>query len=292
MNACGVLPVEQPWVMILSSETNKVFFSAHLKADYPIFFKRIKDTLEQYSITVELLQDTEDYWCRDYMPIQVGEHRFVKYNYCPDYLNKQSKRRYITKVEHPLSHLEMDRETLVDMSDIIVDGGNVVKTPYHIIMTEKVFIENSHFNHLTLISRLEDTFQSEAIIIPWGYRRKDPCGHTDGMVRYIKDKELLMDNYEHFSPRIGKRIHEILKEKGYTVHELNLPYGYNESWAYINFLQTASVIIIPKFGLIADKYAYQHLCSIFDVPIVQMPAPNIIKKYGGAFNCMSWNIKV
>ena len=36
--------------------------------------------LRQYGIAVDLLGDTADYWCRDYMPIQVGTDRFVKYD--------------------------------------------------------------------------------------------------------------------------------------------------------------------------------------------------------------------
>lgn len=278
--------------MIISNETNKVFFSAHLKNDYTMFFKQMKTILEQYGIIVELLQDTEDYWCRDYMPIQVGEDRFVKYHYYPDYLNKPTQISYITDVEKPLSHLEITEEKLVDLKDIVLDGGNVVKTPYHVIMTEKIFIENPVFSHERLISRLENAFQSEVIILPWTNRRNDPCGHTDGMVRYVNGKELLMDNYTHFALHIGKRVHGILENKGYTVHELELPYAYDYSWAYINFLQTKNVIVIPKFGLVADKYAYNHISSLFDVPVVQIPAPRIIRKYGGAFNCLSWNIKI
>lgn len=278
--------------MILSNETNKVYFSAHLKADYPIFFKRIKTVLEQNNIIVDLLQETNDYWCRDYMPIQVNEDRFVIYKYFPDYLNKPTKICYITNVEKTLSYLGIADNQTIDLSDIVIDGGNVVKTPYHVIMTEKIFIENPTISHDKLISRLESAFQSEIIIVPWTHRRKDQCGHTDGMVRYVKGHELLLDNYTKFDKITGKRIHKILEKVGYTVHELDLPDTINNSWAYINFLQTANVIVIPKFNLIADNYAHKHISSLFNVPVVQIPAPNIIKKYGGAFNCMTWNIKI
>ena len=112
------------------------------------------------------------------------------------------------------------------------------------------------------------------------------------MVRYVKGHELLLDNYTKFDKITGKRIHKILERVGYTVHELDLPVTINNSWAYINFLQTANVIVIPNFNLIADNYAHKHISSLFNVPVVQIPAPNIIKKYGGAFNCMTWNIKI
>src|SRR5574344_1106965 len=276
--------------MVLSNETNKVYFSAHLRNDYFVFFKRMKMVLKQYGIDVELLQNTEDYWCRDYMPIQIDKNNFVKYHYSPDYLKEPNMCQYITKVDRTWNRFEKKGKTLIDKSSIILDGGNVVKTPYHVIMTEKIFTANPNVKPNALITQIEETFQTEVLIVPW-LKSQDVCGHTDGMVRYVKNRELLMDNYNVFDPKAGKRIHKALEEKGYTVNELALPYAYDYSWAYINFLQTCKVIVIPKFRVVADEYAYKHISSLFGVPVIQISAPNIIKKYGGAFNCMSWNIR-
>ena len=247
--------------------------------------------LGQYGIAVDLLEDTADYWCRDYMPIQVGEDRFVKYKYSPDYLDHPASRCYVTNVDKAIDQLDITPDRLFDLADIVLDGGNAVKTPSHIIMTEKVFIENPGISRARLISRLEDAFQAEIIIVPWANRREDPCGHTDGMVRYVKGRELLLDNYSRFDLSTGKRIRCVLEGKGYVVHELDISYAVNNSWAYVNFLQTANVIVVPRFGIAADQLAYNQLRSLFNVPVEPIPAPGIIRKYGGAFNCLSWNIK-
>ena len=254
-----------------------MFFSTHLKADYPVFFRRVSSVLGQYGIVVGLLEDTADYWCRDYMPIQVGEDRFVKYKYSPDYLDHPASRCYVTNVDKAIDQLDITPDRLFDLADIVLDGGNAVKTPSHIIMTEKVFIENPGISRVRLVSRLEDAFQAEIIIVPWANRREDPCGHTDGMVR--------------FDPSTGKRIRRVLEGKGYVVHELDIPYAVNSSWAYVNFLQTANVIVVPRLGIAADQLVYNQLRSLFNVPVEPIPAPGIIRKYGGAFNCLSWNIK-
>lgn len=277
--------------MILSGETNKVFFSTHLKADYPVFFRRVSSVLGQYGIVVGLLEDTADYWCRDYMPIQVGEDRFVKYKYSPDYLDHPASRCYVTNVDKAIDQLDITPDRLFDLADIVLDGGNVVKTPFHVIMTEKVFVENPDIGRLRLISRLENAFQAEIVIVPWANRREDPCGHTDGMVRYVKGRELLLDNYSRFAASTGKRIRCVLEERNYIVHELDIPYAVNSSWAYVNFLQTANVIVVPRLGIAADQLVYNQLRSLFNVPVEPIPAPGIIRKYGGAFNCLSWNIK-
>ena len=277
--------------MILSGETDKVFFSAHLKADYPVFFRRIASVLGQYGIVVGLLGGTADYWCRDYMPIQVGEDRFVKYKYSPDYLDHPALRCYVTNVDKAIGQLGITPNKMFDLEGIVLDGGNVVKTPFHVIMTEKVFVENPDIGRLRLISRLENAFQAEIVIVPWANRREDPCGHTDGMVRYVKGRELLLDNYSRFAASTGKRIRRVLEGKGYVVHELDISYAVNSSWAYVNFLQTANVIVVPRLGIAADQLVYNQLRSLFNVPVEPIPAPGIIRKYGGAFNCLSWNIK-
>ena len=51
------------------------------------------------------------------------------------------------------------------------------------------------------------------------------CGHTDGMVRFVKDKEVLIVDFFNFAPRNGKQIRKILEGKGDTVHGLPLPYA-------------------------------------------------------------------
>ena len=168
-----------------------------------------------------------------------------------------------------------DTISLIDLGEIILDGGNVVKTPYHVIMTEKIFEENRHIDSDRLIARIEEAFQTEVLLVPWLGPKYDTFGHTDGLVRYIKDKDLLMDNYTVFDKAKAKQLYKALEGKGYTVHELELPYGYDYSWAYINFLQTYKVIVMPKFGLkpmstqisisvhylICQLYKYQHHTS-------------------------------
>ena len=41
---------------------------------------------DSLGIKYEILKYTNDFWCRDYMPIQLEEDVFIKYRYYPDYL--------------------------------------------------------------------------------------------------------------------------------------------------------------------------------------------------------------
>ena len=69
-----------------------VYFSPWLKdkkEGHPEFYQRLKDLLNGMGIESKELKSTNDYWARDYMPIQLGENEFLKYRYYPDSRNAE-----------------------------------------------------------------------------------------------------------------------------------------------------------------------------------------------------------
>ena len=82
---------EQCNTLMHDENTNVVFFSPWLKdrkEGHPEFYQCMLDLLTGIGIEVKELKSTNDYWARDYMPIQLGENEFLKYRYYPDYLVK------------------------------------------------------------------------------------------------------------------------------------------------------------------------------------------------------------
>lgn len=59
--------------MITDDQTNKVYFSEHLRA-YKCW-KSIKEALLEHEIDFEMLPGTKDIWVRDFMPIQKDVRR-------------------------------------------------------------------------------------------------------------------------------------------------------------------------------------------------------------------------
>ena len=74
------------------NDTNTVFFSEWLKNDFPKLYGELHTILEKYHVPHDTLNYTKDYWCRDYMPIQVSDNTFIQYKYDPDYLVKNAKK--------------------------------------------------------------------------------------------------------------------------------------------------------------------------------------------------------
>ena len=71
--------------MVTDQETNKVYFSTWLTKLK--CWQDIRMTLEQARVPYGLLEGTQDYWVRDFMPIQVTRNSYVQYVYNPDYLH-------------------------------------------------------------------------------------------------------------------------------------------------------------------------------------------------------------
>lgn len=113
---------------MLDSKTNKVFFSAQLTQTYRKCKKPIIDALKKNGIEIGSdIRQTKDIWARDYMPIQVGDNKFMRFRYNPDYLVKvQGMSEFIT--DKPECNFLRDKD-VIDC-DVILDGGNVVSSAF------------------------------------------------------------------------------------------------------------------------------------------------------------------
>lgn len=271
--------------LVTDQDTDIVFFSPWIKRFK--CYKTIDKVLRFFEIKHEFLCSTKDYWARDYMPIQINDNYLVQYCYNPDYLRE--KKEYITDPTQCCSRL---RQTPT-LTDVIIDGGNVIKCHDSVIMTDKVFKENSkNYSRIDLLNKLEELFKAELIVIPWD--KAESFGHADGMVRYIRENQLLLTNYQDFDNLLRKKI---LKSLGSKFEIIELHYDVSKpsenNWAYINYLRTKDIILLPWLGIEEDNQAIKQFESLFPEykrRIVPIDTRSLIK-LGGALNCISWNVK-
>jgi len=277
--------------MIADWQTNKIYFSSRLKTDYPSSHANIEKKLHDLNIHAKYLSDTKDIWARDYMPIQTQEKRFIEFRYDPDYLQGKRKGYRDLKTYPDIVCVRNNLPTTIK-SELILDGGNIVKSENCIILTEKVAIENrlSKAEAITQLKRILEV--EKVIIIPW--YRKEKYGHSDGIVRFINENTVLLhETDKHNSPLIRK-----LEESRITINWLEFDVARKSklSWAYLNFLQIGNALLIPELGIDEDEQAYQQIKkyykeSLYENRIVQVPIRDIVVGGGGALNCISWTIK-
>ena len=160
--------------MITNFDTNKVYLAKGMTSEmYVNATGHLLGTLHNHKISWSFLPLTASplhIWVRDYMPVQVSKEKLVRFNYSPDYLKDNPE--YKPDTSAILSALGIH----VINSDIIVDGGNVISCSKKVIMTDKIFRENPHYNHEVLIDTLEQLLEAEIVLIPEDYY--DEYGHA------------------------------------------------------------------------------------------------------------------
>lgn len=278
--------------MIQDNECNRVFFSSLLRERCPNAFQGLTMVLNKYDVPWSLLEGTNDIWCRDYMPLQVLPNRFVEYKYNPDYLRHRAKdRATITDGNAICEGLGYSCDRYLRL--FTLDGGNIVKADGRVIMTSKIFEENSGDDLAMVIRNLQQTLGARLVILPWD--ANEEFGHSDGICRYIGRDRILMTNYADFDKGMAQRFRRILQAYFKRVEELSFTTHrtHKYSWAYINWLQTKQVLIIPKFEIHEDKQAFEQISKLMPdyAGRIEMVDARDLVIHGGCFNCCSWTIK-
>lgn len=264
----------------------KVFFSELLPARCPRLYGAIVEVLETNGVAWGLLEGTRDIWCRDYMPVQAADGRYVAFVYNPDYLQDRYYRRTITDWSAVRAVGLPPSEGVVRM-ELVVDGGNVVPCGDRVVMTDKVLAENRERKGSEVVGLLEGAFGREVLLLPWD--RSERLGHSDGIVHYAGNGRVLLTNYNDFSPYFYRRFRRAL-EDAFEVIPLHFRVRrvHRRSWAYINFLRVGSLVMVPQLGTDEDEQALLQIAAALpDCRVVGVPAIEAVRR-GGALNCISW----
>lgn len=273
--------------LITDKETDIVYISDLLIDECPNLHKRFINLLQTNKIPFGIIRNTNDIWVRDYMPVQIYKNHFVQYCYNPDYLQGSDEdKASITDANVICQGLCIP----CYKTELVIDGGNVVKVGRFVIMTEKLYAENKHLSPTEIRKRLREMFHCDIIMLPWDKYEK--YGHADGIVKAIDDNTVLLTNYEDYDSKISAKFEDILS-KYFIVKKLcyNVAQKSNYNWAYINFLRIGRYIILPGLGIPEDTQAFEQIRDYYpDCTVLQIDALEVVLK-GGALNCITWNIK-
>lgn len=270
--------------MIPDYGCNAVYFSEWLKKDYSDIYKGLVRILNKHNVAYDIIPNTKDVWCRDYMPLQLDKERYLCYEYKPDYLmNSARNRKYITDSLNVCRGMQLN----IKKTPLIMDGGNVVKVGNKAIMTEKVFVENPSMDEDMLKKQLEKQMECEVVFIPWD--RNEKYGHSDGIIKPISDNTILMTNYHDFDREYTNEVVKRLSSK-FEIETLSYKVRKTapESWAYINFLTVGKLIVLLALGKEEDEQALSQIKRYYSECLVEQLNISDLVKDGGGLNCVSW----
>jgi len=286
--------------------TNTVYFSEFFTLRFPEVYQPSKTNLEANGIKVKLIKGNQNIWCRDYMPVQVGE-RFVRFGYKGYGVGYEAYPWLIVpgKCFEPFQPLEV--------CSVILDGGGIVRNEKYAVITEIVFEQNPKLHKAQVVSRLEKALEVEVVIVP--VEPGDTLGHTDGICKFVDDHSILVNDYSsvfkmHQQYRdYQEKLYRVLSSKFEVVP---MPYAYelcpdlddeafykeypfaddnNPGFGYyINFLLTKTCILAPVFGIDKDRDAIKRLKKCYpDHSVVAIDCGRLSME-GGLSNCTTWNI--
>jgi agmatine deiminase len=281
--------------MISDPQTNTVYFSNHLLADYPRQFQKLSDIITSSGYKVKFLEGTEDYYCRDYMPVQVSETDFVQFVFRPEAYLKDEELNFIS---NPV-YVGLMTPGLIRprYSPLILDGGNIIKWENKVIITDRVLKDNRYQfpSFEAIIERLKFDLKCEIIIIP-GYPEED-TGHADGMIRFIDTNTVFINEASPNYPDWESDFRKILTDK-YKLKIVELicdieEYDNTAEGLYLNYLHVGQLIIVPQFGYKpSDNKALATINEHFGKTHQVVPLKaNWLAKNAGVFNCASWTVK-
>lgn len=276
--------------MITDEQTNTVYVSELFKRQHPRLYRSIGSMLKEESIALLELKKTKDIWCCDYMPVQIKEDEFVLFNYDPDYLKDE------------YTHLRSDQKDVISQlsikvtkSELVIDGGNIVRNHSRVIMTDKIFEENPLKTKEQVIQELRYFLDvEEVIIVP--KVPDDYTGHADGMLRFVNHNTVLLNDFT----RLGGGYLGKLK-KSLTAHGLKITLLPWDGWKqeefsadigdYINFLHVGNLIIVPEFKQPTDEAAKNAIRHCFPKAKIKGLECTELAMDGGIFHCCTWNTK-
>jgi agmatine deiminase len=278
--------------MIIDQQTNKLYLSALIKEIYPQFHQNLAQKLDSIGITINYLNNTKDIWCRDYMPIQVSEKWFVQFKFNPCYLNFKKYDKIRTNPKAVWDEMKLK----VVESNIVLDGGNVVKWFDKAIITDRILKDNPGMSVSALYFGIKHELGvSQLTVIP--ELKKEMTGHADGILRFIEHDHLVINDFSKIDAEYAKKLKLCLLCAGFTFIELPNEFEKAENEIddrgdYVNFLEMENLVLIPAYNSEMDAVAELAYKEIFrDKKAIESIDCSEIAKEGGALNCITWNLK-
>lgn len=284
-------------------KTQKQIIDILLKHGFEVvvFTKEPASWENQRNLYLFLSGTITDIWIKDYCPTSFDSVNFISFKYSPNYYKYKQLFR-----EKLLAHVFTSHGGYnVQISDIRLEGGNLVFDENILFITDKVLKQNpTHFANEKECRHYFKRFGLDLTLIP--VEPNDFVGHVDGIIRVLPNKRILipdgeMSNLEN-TRKYYKEIEDRIKHLSTDYKIYKVPYLdyedkkyyhniYSAENCYMNFIILPNVIILPmysnqEFNKKVVKYFKRNFID-FKIETVHSVE---LAKYGGSINCITGTI--
>jgi agmatine/peptidylarginine deiminase len=183
-------------------------------------------------------------------------------------------------------------------TDLIIDGGNLVDNYAGKYITTTRFAKDNKLSIEKAKQELKKTLNAKevAIIEP----DEEALAHSDGMVMWLDDKTLLVNDYSKDKPFRNLVINELKTSfpdtKIIEVPVVNVDNKKGEWEGFesacgvnLNSVLTFKNIYVPVFGMPHDKQALEIIKQNTDKKVFEVDAKGVCPM-GGSVRCLTWQL--
>lgn len=273
---------------------NKLFFckpNKSIEKYYPGYTQEIQNFIKMAKnyCEVEILP-MWDIWMRDFMQIPT-DNKPVLFTYAPNYQQETESKMSQKGVQKRYPELKQN--------PIKLDGGHLVYNSKGIGFLTTAVMELNQLSQETLEKRIKKLTGLKKIIwLPWD--KSDITGHTDGLIQFLTDDILLINDDSDKNSTTQKYYRnylEILRKECPQIKIVPIPCEYDTRkrknfpsccGIYTNFVQVQKAIFIPAYGSKLDNEVLKIFQSLTNKPVI----PIRIEKTainGGSLHCLTRN---
>lgn len=265
--------------------------------------KLLRDYEQQGHYSLIEIPLNKNEWCRDYMPRLSSKGDKVLFNYKPKYvLSSKIATAKIPLQKRICHHLGIKYN---DCSDIVLDGGAIEVHNAKGIISDRFINQNKNIDNV--VAKIKDALSLKELIFippdPWDF-----TGHVDGLVRFIDNERVLINDYSGVEEHLQKESKYIknkyrswkhnfdaaLLQAGCVVHQLVSSFHNNKKASsakgiYLNFLLQDKFIIMPAFKDYEkeNNIAAKQLEQLYNRKVLRVKA-DTLAEHGGIINCVTW----
>ena len=233
--------------------------------------------------------DVADIWIRDFGTILTNTQ--VKFDYKPQYLEVEDADWIDGSFENWFTSTGQSTKR----TDLILDGGNFVFNGVDkAVTTVRVFGDNPQYTETKIDTMLKELLEiNEIAYLP--EEEGDITGHSDGMVMWVSETKLLVNEYdEPFRTLVLDELGKLPNIEIIEIPYVQDPGLWADDWPsacgyYVNSLVTDNYIYVPTYGFEEDEQVLYLIQSHTDKEVVDIDASNVCFM-GGSVRCLTWTI--
>lgn len=242
---------------------------------------------------VMLVSDVYDIWMRDFTTINPESP--VQFTYTWASMTRQQSR----EVQGSFNSFANSHAIQRGNTDLLIDGGNIVDNYAGRVITTTRFLEDNRLSKAEGVEQLKSLLGASevAIITP----DEEVLAHSDGMVSWIDDNTLLINDYTQ-DPNFRTEVMTELQTAFPNANIIEVPVEYGENapgeWEgfesacgiNLNATVTKQNIYVPTFSMSHEAQVLATMRANTSKNVIEVDATGVCGM-GGSVRCLTWQLE-